>query len=89
MYMRIRETGEHHATLAGNRLDALGDAQMLPDPRDHSMTDHNRNVLPQRRLWCGVDRDVRNRQILCTTNHAQTEQAQSKDDSSDTPASDH
>jgi len=38
MHMRIPETGKHNAAFAGNRLDALGDAQMLPDPRDHSMT---------------------------------------------------
>jgi hypothetical protein len=46
--MRIPEAGKHNAALAGNCLDALGDAQMLPDPRDHSMTDHNRHVLPRR-----------------------------------------
>jgi hypothetical protein len=68
MHMRIPETGKHNAGLAGNRLDALGDAQMLPDPRDHSMTDHNRHVPPRRRVWRGVDSGARYRQILCSTN---------------------
>jgi hypothetical protein len=61
MHMRIPETGKHNAALAGNRLDVFGDAQMLPDALDHSMTDHNRHVLPRRRVWRGVDSGARYR----------------------------
>ena len=68
VHMRIPESGQHKTALAGNRLDALGDAQMLPNPRDHSMTDHDGYVPPRRRVWRGVDSGARYRQILCSTN---------------------
>jgi hypothetical protein len=74
MYMRIPETGKHNAALAGNRLDVLGDAQMVSDTRDDSVTDHDRYFPLRRRVWRGVDSGARYREILSSTDRTETEQ---------------
>ena len=53
---------------------SLGMRRCFPDPRDHSMTDHNRHVPPRRSVWRGVDSGARYGQILCSANRTWTEQ---------------